>query len=93
MSSWRERCRHVIHDVDKALPADATLKDATKALRKAAGEFYCPGTSWPSQVWQDERKKYLARRFGHSHPRKPTKLDLLAGQGEITFPFREEGNQ
>ena len=86
--SWRDRVRHVIHGVDAALPEGATVKDATRALRKAASEFYCDGTSWPSQVWQDERRKYLARRFGHTNPPKPTKLDRLASQGEITFPFR-----
>ena len=66
----------VVHE----LPAD---------LRKAAGEFYCEGTSWPAQVWQDECRKYLVRRFGHTSPPKPTRLDRLAGQGEITFHFRK----
>lgn len=89
--SWRERVRRVIDGVDASLPKDATLKQRRAVLRKAASEFHCPGTSWPGQVWQQERRKYLAfhgeRPTDAGHPR------LLAAMesGDITFPFREEG--
>lgn len=90
--SWRETVRRVIHDVDATLHEDATLDDRKKALRKAAGQFYAPGTSWPSQVWQQERRAYLAR-FGEAvNPKLNPKLALLHAQGDITFPFRKEGD-
>jgi hypothetical protein len=91
-SHWRDRCRRVIREADEKLPEDATLNDRKKALRAVAGEFYCPGTSWPSQVWQQERRAYLARFGEPVNPKLNPKLAQLAAQGDITFPFRKEGN-
>lgn len=91
MNSWRERARHVIHRIDASLPKDATMKERRAALRKAAGEFHA-GCSWPSQVWQQERRKYLASYGERPTDAPPPKL-LAAMESGTYFPFRKEGTE
>jgi hypothetical protein len=91
-SYWRDRCRRVINKVDEALPKEATIKERRAALRKVAGEFYCEGTSWPSQVWQQERRKYLAHHGERPTDQPPGRLLAAMESGDITFPFRGESD-
>jgi hypothetical protein len=91
LHSWRERARHVIHDVDASLPKDATIRERRAALRKVAGEFHA-GCSWPSQVWQQERRKYLASYGERPTDAPPPKL-LAAMETGTHFPFRKEGTE
>lgn len=86
--SWRERVRRVINEVDASLPSDATMKQRRAALRKRAGEFHAPGTSWPGQVWQQERRKYLAHHGERPDDAPPGRLLEAMERGDIHFPFR-----
>jgi hypothetical protein len=87
----------MIEDTMSKLPADATLGDRRKALKRRASEFHL-GTSWGKKVWSRECRKYLEREqglpplseAGPNPPRSQVGRKLLAGQlsGDIIFPFR-----
>jgi hypothetical protein len=86
--SWRERVRRVLHDMDAGLPRDATIKQRRAALRQCCREFQ--GASWPEQVWQQERRKYLAHHGEKPTDQPPGKLLAAMESGDIVFPFRGE---
>lgn len=75
------------------LPADASLDDRRKALRKDATLFH-GGTSWGRKVWSREVRKYLEQ---HGLPPRTvadispqSKLRRRLESGDITFPFKAE---
>jgi hypothetical protein len=93
-ATWREECQLFLRRMDEELPPDATIEQRKEALRKRAHEFH-QGTSWGKQVWQQERRKYLAKHGDFPAPLGALKSPrLLAAMETGThFPFRKEGNQ
>lgn len=90
-SDWGAAARAEISARMAELPADASLEDRRKALRKDATLFH-GGTSWGRKVWSREVRKYLE---GHGlPPRTPadaspqSKLHARLQSGDISFPFR-----
>lgn len=75
-SYWRGIANSVIARVHDKVPWDATLAERIAAIDAARPHF--GGASWPTRMWQEQRRAYLAK-FGY-RPRQsagPTALDLL----------------
>jgi hypothetical protein len=98
-SDWGAQARSDIARLMAAMPADATLGDRRKALKRFAREFH-GGTSWGKKVWPRECRKYLEREHGleplsdagPNPPRSDQGRKLRAGElaGDITFPFKQK---
>jgi hypothetical protein len=95
MSTWVERARPFVEAVDKALPVDATLAQARKALR-AAGSGFHGGTYWGRKAWGRAGREMLVRRkliegVAAAKTGDVARMVEAEARGDITFPFRSPG--
>ena len=71
--SWRESAKRRIYEIHKTIPADATLKERTKAIDDAYP--FGPRKYHPYKMWLIERRAYLARYGYRKRGLGPTPLE------------------
>jgi hypothetical protein len=90
---WTAAGRAFIAELDKPIPADATLKERRKALHGKGWRFH-GYTSWGKKVWSKVCREYLEK-----HGLAPKSVHTISAtsrlhqrikSGDIVFPFRGE---
>jgi hypothetical protein len=74
--SWYQACVAVITEVDKTLPADASLSDRKRALRRVSWHGH-QGTAWGKKKWAQASRDYLEHHGHYTNGRKQKGVDGL----------------
>jgi ParB-like chromosome segregation protein Spo0J len=80
--TWGHRARTMIEMVMEAMPAEASIDDRRRELRRCASAFH-GGTSWGQKIWSRECRRYLAPIETAAGARLLSQLP-----DDIIFPFR-----
>jgi hypothetical protein len=92
-NDWTAAGRAFIAELDKEIPANATLKERRKFLHGKGWRFH-GFTSWGKKVWSKVCREYLekhglAPKTVHTISQN-SRLHQRMKSGDIVFPFRGE---